>query len=110
MIGMKTVQLGGYEASFDNTDPAFLKKYEQAAAYYTRQISRVKPNGSASAMMSRVVRVFEKTFAILFGADAAAQMLGERRSVDECLSIYQALVTAVNDFSGTLEQIDRIGR
>lgn len=105
---MKQVKLGNWETKVDNTDVEFLKRYEKAAAYYGKHAGALPEAASASEMMNAIYQVFEKTFEIIFDKGCCEKMFGEKKSVDECVSVYKALIEAVNDFTPTLDKINAL--
>lgn len=107
---MKTVKLGNYEVEIDNTEVDFLKKYEKAAEYYANNIGNISEDGTASGMMAQVFSVFEKTFETMFGKGVCEKMFGKKKSVDECVIVYQTLIENVNDFSATVERMNGISK
>lgn len=95
---MKTVKLGNYEVTIDNTDVDFLKRFETAAEYYNEKAVEIKTDGKASEMMEQTFELFRNTFDLIFGEGTTEKMFGKQKSVGEAIKVYRIIVDTVNDY------------
>ena len=100
---MKTVTLGNYEVTIDNTDVDFLKRFEAAAEFYNENATKIKVDGKASEMMEQTFELFKNTFDLIFGEGTTEKMFGKQKSVNEAIKAYRTIVDTVNDYDDVID-------
>ncbi len=84
-----------------------MEKYELAVAEYQENVTTVSQEGKASEVMVRVCNIFYDVFDSLFGKGSSKKMFGKTNSVDLCVKAFQQLASAMNDYSKTLELLQK---
>ena len=105
---MSLYKYGKFEIEIDQTDVAFVEKYESAAEAYEKEMNAVRKDGKASEIFSAMCNVFFDMFDQIFGEGTHKLMFGEKRSVDACANALGQLVSVMNDYTGTLNNISSI--
>ena len=104
---MSLYKFGNFEIEFDPTDVAFVEKYETAVTEYQNSITAVSKEGKASEVMMRVCTIFYNVFDGIFGKGSSKKMFGKTNSVDLCVKAFKQLADAMNDYSKTLDLLQK---
>ncbi len=100
---------GNFSREVDNMDVAVVKSYEKSLEDFYKRVAAIDMKKNASGIYSDICQAGEAMMDGFFGQNSAREMFGESQSVRKVMEAVCGLNSFMNDVSGVVDSMRRLG-